>query len=320
MDAFFDTIQQHNKKLATFSSLVLVILLSLSVANGVLFFIENMDVPVSTSSIGTQNKITSKNKSIDLASLNIFGTVQKVEATTEVLDAPETKLNLELQGVFTAEDEASSSAIVAEKNKSGELFHIGDRLPGNAVLAAVFDDHILLRRGSRMEKLMFTDSSLRFNSGATSRTNNRSGNFSNNTTSPSAQASTRLQRIRERTAQRTRNSATSRQEAPGSSLRDYVSSNRDKIKENPQELMAQLGMSAVSSGEAKGYKVGGSISNTSLMQAGLQQGDVILSVNGKPVGDIMNDSAMIDQAMASKRVRVEVQRDSRRFFLTVPIP
>lgn len=322
MDVFFDLFQQHNRKLATLVSLALVILLSLSVANGVLFFIENMNVPVSASTVGTSKQITKKTKGIDLASLNLFGIANKVEATTEILNAPETKLNLELHGVFTAEDEANSSAIVAEKNKSGELFHIGDRLPGNAVLAAVFDDHILLRRGSRMEKLIFSDSGLRFNAGASSRSINGSSKTSNNSANRPSQASTRLQRVGERIAQRTRNPGASRQSSkvPGSSLRDYVSANRDRIKENPQELMAQLGMSAVSQGEAKGYKVGSSISSTALMQAGLQQGDVILSVNGKPVGNVMNDSAMIDQAMASKRVRVEVQRDSRRFFLTVPIP
>ena len=51
-------------------------------------------------------------------------------------------LNLELQGVFKSDIPANSTAIVAESNKSGELFRIGDRLPGNAILDAVFADHI----------------------------------------------------------------------------------------------------------------------------------------------------------------------------------
>ncbi len=315
MDVFIDVFQQHSRKLATLTSLVLVVMLSLSIANGVLFFIENMNGPVNTTSILPPKTTLKEKPGIDLASLNLFGQPKKVVAPTSV-DAPETKLNLELQGVFLAEQEASSTAIVAEKNKTGELFAIGDRLPGNAVLAAVLKDHILIRRGSRMEKLMFSDSALRSfgtKSNAASATSS---------TSPSSQATTRLQRVRERIAQRNRASSTARStpKAPGNSLRDYLDANKDKIKENPAELLTQLGMSPVSQGEAKGYKVGGAVSQTSLMQAGLQQGDVILSVNGKPVGDAINDSAMIDQAMASKRVRVEVQRDSRRFFLTVPIP
>ena len=156
---------------------------------------------------------------------------------------------------------------------------------------------------------MFSDSNLRtLGSGRTANTR--------------APTTSRLQRVRERLAQRNANpnKAARSSNAPGSSLRDYLDVNRDRISQNPQEVLSQLGVSPVAEGEAKGYKLGGSVSQTSLMQAGLQQGDVILSVNGSPVGDVMNDSTMIDKAMSGKRVRVEVQRGSRRFFLTVPIP
>ena len=48
-----------------------------------------------------------------------------------------TRLNLELQGVFTNNNPDLSSAIIAERGKNGELFAIGDRVPGNALLHAV---------------------------------------------------------------------------------------------------------------------------------------------------------------------------------------
>ena len=79
-------------------------------------------------------------------------------------------------------------------------------------------------------------------------------------------------------------------------------------------------MTPVEEDEAKGYQLGNSTSNPLLQQTGLQPGDVILTVNGKPVGVAMNDSALVEQALEEKVVRVEVQRDSRKFFLTVPIP
>ena len=69
--------------------------------------------------------------------------------------APETRLNLELQGVFTNNNPDLSSAIIAERGKNGELFAIGDRVPGNALLHAVEQDHVLIKRGSRLEKLLF---------------------------------------------------------------------------------------------------------------------------------------------------------------------
>ncbi len=288
-----------------------MVVLGLTVADGVLFVVENSgddtirvvtDTPVDPS---RPDKPT-----VNLESLNLFGTVRKT-ATPSVIDAPATRLNLELQGVFLSDDKASSTAIVAEKNKTGELFHIGDRLPGNAVLAAVLEDHILIRRGGRMEKLMFTDSKLRSSAKRQAGTE----------TAPPA-SSTRLQQIRERLARRQQSGGRSRQVTapPGSSLRNYIDSNRDRINSNPAELLSEIGMAPVAEGEARGYRISSGVSQASLMQAGLQQGDIILSVNGKPVGDIASDAALIDQTLQSKRVRVEVQRGKRRFFLTVPVP
>ena len=79
-------------------------------------------------------------------------------------------------------------------------------------------------------------------------------------------------------------------------------------------------MSPVVDGEAQGYRIGNEVANDVLTRAGLMRGDVILSVNGQPVGNMSNDQALIDQVMTQKRVRVGVQRKQRKFYLTVPIP
>ena len=196
LDVFFELFQQHSRKLATLVNLILVVLLSLFVANFVLFFIENMDG--SSASVGTiaaPQTTTRPTANVDLENLDLFGRQQTSEVL-QVVDAPETKLNLELQGVFTADNEKNSTAIIAEKNKPGELFHIGDKVSGNAILAAVYDDHILIRRGTRMEKLMFSDSSLRIPGG------------SNRTSAANQPTTSRLQRVNERLAQRRANRST----------------------------------------------------------------------------------------------------------------
>ena len=79
-------------------------------------------------------------------------------------------------------------------------------------------------------------------------------------------------------------------------------------------------MSPVVDGKAQGYRIGNEVASDVLTRAGLMRGDVILSVNGQPVGNMSNDQALIDQVMAQKRVRVGVQRKQRKFYLTVPIP
>ncbi|MFT4712941.1 MAG: general secretion pathway protein C, partial [Candidatus Azotimanducaceae bacterium] len=233
---------------------------------------------------------------------------------TVAVDAPETKLNLELQGVFNADVAEDSTAIVAELNKNGELYRIGDRLPGNAILDSVFADHILIRRGAKLEKLLFSDSKIRQQF---TRTSSNSATAQNQ---PLAQNSptTRLQQIRERIAEKKQSALSNPQNQPRSKIREYVSALQKRISADPAGLLTELGVSAVESGSNKGYRIGNEASQQALAQAGLQSGDVVLSVNGQPVGNVINDQNLINQAMNSPRVRVEVQRDERRFFVTVP--
>ena len=291
----------------------MAIAIGLSLANGILFALEQWDDNATASITVTAGTVApSPNKpASSIAGLNLFGNVQQSNPVTAA-EAPETRLNLELQGIFIATDAAESSAIVAERGKDGELFAIGDRLPGNAVLEAVFNDHILLKRGGQIEKLMFSDSNLLQQLSADDATSLESESTPDNTTS-------RVSQIRQRITDRQR---TDRRPVtqPGANLRNFVNDYRERIESDPAGLLSELGVSAVSEGQASGYRIGDELPSQQMMQAGLQEGDLILSVNGTPVGDVSSDAALIDQAMAERRVRVEIQRNDRRFFLTVPIP
>ena len=320
MDLIINTFERHNRRLATLVSIVIVILLSLSVANTVLFFLENASARDASSISGVKTDASYNKRqqaptaNIDVASLNLFGTAKSEADAPAALDAPETNLNLELQGVFKADVAENSTAIVAESNKSGELFRIGDRLPGNAILDAVFADHILIRRGGKLEKLLFSDSKIRqqFSGSAYRRASSTNQPSANNN------GSTRIQQVRQRIAERRINARSNPQNQPPSRMREYVSALQERISQDPSGLLTELGVSAVESGSNKGYRIGNEASQPALAQAGLKSGDVILSVNGQPVGNVVNDQSLINQAMNSPQIRVEVQRNDRRFFVTVP--
>ena len=89
---------------------------------------------------------------------------------------------------------------------------------------------------------------------------------------------------------------------------------------NPEQVIRDFGFEPVAPGRASGYRVGSNASNSTVAGAGLQPGDVVVSVNGMPVGVAMNDARLFDQVRSAGRARVEVERNGRRFFLTVPIP
>ena len=238
------------------------------------------------------------------AALNLFGESGKAQAK-EVTAAPETRLNLELQGVFTNSNPDLSSAIIAERGKNGELFTIGDRVPGNALLHAVEQDHVLIKRGNRLEKLLFPKQRL-------SITNTRS-----------ASARTRSQGISSRSAPSGRTSKSTQRASNGwqSGVAPRSETEfRQSMLSNPDQTIQDLGFEPLMQGNASGYRVGASSANPMISQAGLRQGDIIFSVNGMPVGVAANDARLFDQVRSAGRARVEVERNGRRFFLTVPIP
>ena len=88
--------------------------------------------------------------------------------------------------------------------------------------------------------------------------------------------------------------------------------------QNPKAILDEYGLSAVAPGTSQGYKINSA--HPALANSGLQPGDRVVSVNGAPLGVAMNDVRLIDQARSAGRVRVEVERGGRRFFLTIPIP
>lgn len=95
-------------------------------------------------------------------SWQLFGEYQAVASAKNdtPTDAPETRLRLELLGVFQNPVPELSSAIIAEKGKEGEVYHIGDSIPGNASLEEVYPDRVILRRAGRLEALRWSETAL----------------------------------------------------------------------------------------------------------------------------------------------------------------
>lgn len=307
MDNVLQLFNDHSRKVATATSILLIVLMSLTVAHTVLFFIETMTRPVIILDSTTASSSAITQPTFKVSSLELFGRLEVADTLPQALDAPETKLNLELQGIFIAQDVKLSTAIVAQKNKTGELFAIGDKLPGNATLAAVFEDHVLIRRGTRIEKLLFSDSKFQFVSDKSpASTSPRSGGGISDTTRSHLGSA--------------KNSISDKNESNNNSINNSpINTYQEKLRSDLQGTLSKAGITPVSTGESNGYKVGADAQGA-IKQAGLQPGDVILSINGKPVGVASNDSALMAQVMASSRVRVEVRRGARRFFLTVPVP
>jgi general secretion pathway protein C len=313
LSEFFNS---HDKKIAALISLLLIVLMSMSLANGVWFVMENMgDTNVELSAPAAAK--SQGRKPIDISKLNVFGKEQVTAAKIDVKNVPQTSLNLELHGIFASEDTSNSRALIALRGKVGELYTLGEKLPGNAILDSVFASYVLIKRGARIEKLSFPEETIvRDNRFLT-------GNNSGQVNASPSQGSSRLQNIQNRIQNRRRKNLIAKtgpaKQYQTADLQQSLAAYQNRLNSEPDAVLSELGMSAVSEGEASGYRIGGQVSNTLLQKSGLKQGDVILRVNGKPVGNVANDKALISQVVASERARVEVQRGTRKFVVTVPI-
>lgn len=226
---------------------------------------------------------------LSAAPAHLFGEVgqEPVVAVKEV-DAPDTRLRLELMGVMQASVAEQSSAIIAQKGSAGEFYRVGDVVQGRTKLAGVYPDKVLLDTAGKIETLKFEEFSSR---GVGVSANN------NDAPDPRDVEADRVSSLRDRF---------SRIRKPN----DFMAIANDAAQQNPEVVIQGLGLEPVGVGE--GYTVtDGSV----LLKAGMKTGDVLMSINGQSLGDAGSDQALLEQVMSEGRAQIEVQRGNSRFMI-----
>ena len=229
-------------------------------------------------------------------SKHLFGQAGAAPQAIAESDRPavETRLPLELKSVFVSDQADASAAIVTQRNKPSILYTIGDTLPGNAKLVAVLTDRIILLRAGTREALMFP----KFQSELTA------------TPTP-----TNAGRKTAGSAKGKPGTTKPQQETKPDPLREY----QEKFAQDAQGALNELGVAAVSGDQSQGYRIDDVSQSAYLSRSGLQTGDVILSVNGRQVGNLQQDKLELANIVAQGSARIEVRRGSRRFFITASL-
>lgn len=247
---------------------------------------------------------------------NLFGREGEVKSQVAIqkeVDAPKTQLQLELQGVFVAGKEENSTAIIAERMREAKLYHIGDKLPGNATLAGVYPDRVLLNTMGRIEALYFPDLS------APGAGNARSSGVNGGGFSPVSNARPDM------------NSSSmgygglaptggSRPSFGGPSgmppANDLAKALKDELGGNPAQALKEMGLEA---NGGNGYRISGA-GNPMLSALGARPGDLVMSINGRPLGNMDSDLANLESFTSEGTLRVEMERNGKRFTTEVPLP
>ena len=221
------------------------------------------------------------------AQYHLFGdyTAEPVQAVAKEVDAPDTRLRLELLGVTRSSDDQSSSAIIAPKGGAGEFYRVGDAVQGRTRLAVVYDDKVILDTNGKLETLKFDD-----------------------TPSAGVRAVARQPDPRESSRERVSLRDRFRKVRNAGDFLDMVTTGAEN---DPEATLTQMGLKSV--GPGQGYEV----QRGSMLNAlNLRPGDIVLSVNGQRLGDPQSDQQILEQVKSEGNARIEVQRGDSRLTVT----
>jgi general secretion pathway protein C len=226
----------------------------------------------------------------------VFGLPGASNVAVSVEAAPDTRLRLELLGLFQHPESAQAGAIIAEQGKEGELFRVGARVPGNATLEEILPDRVILLRAGQREALRLKEAGL---AGVDS------------TSAPAPAVASRPQRLDRR------------ENFPGRPPQEVQPVQQQLLNSGGDEelgaqrsmIIQQLGLSPA---DGEGYRIGAAAPAELLQQVGLRPGDVIVSVNGHTLGQEGSDIAALQEFRNTGAASIVVQRGAQRFTVNYP--
>ena len=217
---------------------------------------------------------------------DLFGQSDSIGTASASAPTTPTRLPLNLRAVFVSTDPGQSTAIISQRNNSGKLYSPGDMLPGSAKLASIEANRVILSRAGTREELAFK-SDFKAKKGIQAATIAPQQAAQTSSAAPANPQSNALQQINAQLAQ------------------------------DPDETLEKMGVSRRSEG---GYRIGSTANQPFLAQSGLQPGDVVLSINGRPLGDINVDRLALTNLANAGSVSVELLRNGQTLTIKTRIP
>jgi len=236
----------------------------------------NLPKQITTTSMTSPKTVPNRlgsSKVEQLISAHLFGLAK--EKKVEVVEAPETRLNLKLRGVYATDDENKGYALIASGSDREKLYSIGQSVPGNAVLKAVFADRVILDRKGRYETLRMVNAKTSGGSTYIPRSNHP-------TTSRKLGANSRAVKLRQ------------------------------EILRNPRKLAELVSAQpAYENGVFSGYRITTRRSDPVFEELNLRSGDIITEVNGIQIDSPQKGLQILQQLARASQASVVVKRNGQ---------
>ena len=275
-------IKRYSGRLPRLLSFLLLILCAYTAAQLVWLFVTPApELPVLTTARQPARtpQQQSPNHASQIASLHLFGTQEVKSQPQQPIEAPETRLNLKLHGVFAVEDESKGLALIAGSSGPEKMYAVGAKIPGNITLTSVHPDRVILQRNGQYEPLRLPETETTGMDFVPT-----AANIGNNTSmSPgSADDRTRLRDIR----------------------RDFM--------RNPAKLAELVRVAPVNEdGKTTGFSLTALTDDPLFNELGFQSGDVVKSVNGVTLDSSAKGLRVLQQLRRAKQVNVTIERNGQ---------
>ena len=228
-----------------------------------------------------------------LTSLNLFGATERGNRSSNTRNAPQTSLNVRLIGVSASSNPERSAAIIQQGSQQ-QTYIIGESLGSSSVIVEeIHADRVILDNNGRLETLQMEDI---------------------------GEDRPALSLIIDDSA----NAA----EASGSADRDEATTTDAAVEQqlaevatNPSSLLDYVSISPVqNNGQLKGYKLNSGKNPDLFRQAGFQNGDLAVAINGYDLTDMEQAMLASQELSEQEQVIIEIERDGERMELSFELP
>ncbi len=205
-----------------------------------------------------------------LIGASLFGSYQAVPGSTDLNNAPDTRLDLTLLGILADRGEQVSRALISSGSGDEKPYAVGDDIARGVTLEAIFPDRVILMRNGKAETLRLNKdqpSSAMASAGPTDST------------------------------------------AVDSATAANLASARDQILQDPTRASEYIRVQPASvNGQLRGYRVYPGRERELFNNAGLRPGDVVTAVNGIELDNAQKALQMLNDLSRASNFVLTVDR------------
>jgi len=160
----------NNSRLPKLVNTLLVAVLGVCLAAISISFLPQNTLNANAGALDTQNSTGSVNETAPsptdlarvIAEVHLFGDASKKPIVVEkepepVEEIEDTRLNLQLAGVFAFTPAENAIAIISAGSAEQNAYGVGDKIDANTSLEAVYADHVVIRNRGKLEKLQLPE-------------------------------------------------------------------------------------------------------------------------------------------------------------------